>query len=98
MTLLVRTNNELTDHKGLSMFLAEKPRETEDEFFPAEGMSGGEINVIGYRGMKEFDIGFDNFEVPSENLLGEEEGKGFVNLMSTFESARIQTAARAIGV
>ena len=98
MTLLVRTNNELTDHKGLSMFLAEKPRETEDEFFPAEGMSGGEINVIGYRGMKEFDIGFDNFEVPSENLLGEEEGKGFVHLMSTFESARIQTAARAIGV
>ena len=98
MTLLVRTNNELTDHKGLSMFLAEKPRETEDEFFPAKGMSGGEINVIGYRGMKEFDIGFDNFEVPSENLLGEEEGKGFVHLMSTFESARIQTAARAIGV
>ncbi|MDC0071494.1 acyl-CoA dehydrogenase, partial [Rhodobiaceae bacterium] len=98
MTLLVRTNSELTDHKGLSMFLAEKPRETEDEFFPAKGMSGGEINVIGYRGMKEFDIGFDNFEVPSENLLGEEEGKGFVHLMSTFESARIQTAARAIGV
>ena len=98
MTLLVRTNNELSDHKGLSMFLAEKPRENDNEFFPAEGMSGGEINVIGYRGMKEFDIGFDNFEVPKENLLGEEEGKGFIHLMSTFESARIQTAARAVGV
>ena len=98
MTLLVRTNNELSDHKGLSMFLAEKPRENNNEFFPAEGMSGGEINVIGYRGMKEFDIGFDNFEVPKENLLGEEEGKGFIHLMSTFESARIQTAARAVGV
>ena len=98
MTLLVRTNSELNDHKGLSMFLAEKPRESDDDFFPADGMSGGEINVIGYRGMKEFDIGFDNFEVPTENLLGEEEGKGFIHLMSTFESARIQTAARAIGV
>ena len=98
MTLLVRTNSELHDHKGLSMFLAEKPRESDDDFFPADGMSGGEINVIGYRGMKEFDIGFDNFEVPTENLLGEEEGKGFIHLMSTFESARIQTAARAIGV
>ena len=98
MTLLVRTNSEKSDHKGLSMFLAEKPRETEDDFFPADGMSGGEINVIGYRGMKEFDIAFDNFEVPKENLLGNVEGKGFVHLMSTFESARIQTAARAIGV
>ena len=98
MTLLVRTDSEKSDHKGLSMFLAEKPRETEDDFFPAKGMSGGEINVIGYRGMKEFDIAFDNFEVPKENLLGNEEGKGFVHLMSTFESARIQTAARAIGV
>ncbi len=98
MTLLVRTNSDLSDHKGLSMFLAEKPRENVDEFFPADGMSGGEINVIGYRGMKEFDIAFDGFEVPSENLLGEVEGKGFVHLMSTFESARIQTAARAIGV
>jgi len=98
MTLLVRTNSDLSDHKGLSMFLAEKPRENVDEFFPADGMSGGEINVIGYRGMKEFDIAFDGFEVPSENLLGEVEGKGFIHLMSTFESARIQTAARAIGV
>ena len=98
MTLLVRTDSDKLDHKGLSMFLAEKPRETENDFFPAEGMSGGEINVIGYRGMKEFDIAFDNFEVPKKNLLGEEEGKGFVHLMSTFESARIQTAARAVGV
>jgi len=61
-------------------------------------MSGGEIEVLGYRGMKEYEIAFDNFHVAGENLLGGEEGKGFKQLMETFESARIQTAARAIGV
>jgi (2S)-methylsuccinyl-CoA dehydrogenase len=61
-------------------------------------MSGGEIEVIGYRGMKEFEISFDGFEVPVENLLGGIEGQGFRQLMHTFESARIQTAARAVGV
>ncbi len=80
------------------MFLAEKPRGNEREPFPAKGMSGGEIRVLGYRGMKEFEIGFDGFEVPAENLLGDEEGQGFKQLMQTFESARIQTAARAVGV
>ena len=62
------------------------------------GLSGGEIHVLGYRGMKEYELAFDNFEVPAANLLGEVEGKGFTQLMQTFESARIQTAARAIGV
>ena len=61
-------------------------------------MTGGEIAVLGYRGMKEFELGFDNFEVKAENLLGGVEGQGFKQLMVTFESARIQTAARAIGV
>ncbi len=61
-------------------------------------MSGGEIDVLGYRGMKEYEIGFDGFEVPAANLLGREEGQGFKQLMQTFESARIQTAARAVGV
>jgi len=98
MTLLVRTDPDKKDHRGLSMFLAGKPRGTEAEPFPAQGMSGGEIKVIGYRGMKEYEIGFDGFEVPHANLLGEVEGQGFVQLMATFESARIQTAARAIGV
>ncbi|MEJ0027815.1 MAG: acyl-CoA dehydrogenase family protein [Rhizomicrobium sp.] len=98
MTLLVRTNPEKPGYRGLSMFLAEKPRGTETEIFPAKGMSGGEIGVLGYRGMKEYEIGFDGFEVPAENLLGREEGQGFKQLMQTFESARIQTAARAVGV
>jgi len=98
MTLLVRTNAETRDHKGLSMLLAPKQRGTVDAPFPTPGMSGGEIEVIGYRGMKEYEIGFDSFRVPAENLLGGIEGQGFKQLMATFESARIQTAARAIGV
>ncbi len=97
MTLLCRTNDE-PGYKGLSMLLAEKPRGDDAEPFPADGMSGGEIQVLGYRGMKEFEIGFDGFEVKAENLLGGVEGQGFKQLMQTFESARIQTAARAIGV
>ena len=98
MTLLVRTDPSSTDYRGLSMFLAEKPRGTDADPFPAKGMSGGEIGVLGYRGMKEYEIGFDGFEVPAANLLGGREGEGFKQLMATFESARIQTAARAVGV
>ncbi len=98
MTLLARTNPDSTDHRGLSMFLAEKTPGTDENPFPTEGMTGGEIEVLGYRGMKEYELGFDGFKVKGENLLGGEEGKGFKQLMETFESARIQTAARAIGV
>ncbi len=98
MTLLVRTNPNEPGYKGLSMLLAEKPRGDDSNPFPAKGMTGGEIEVLGYRGMKEFEIGFDDFEVEAENLLGGEEGQGFKQLMQTFESARIQTAARAVGV
>ena len=98
MTLLARTNPDTSDYKGLSMFIAEKTPGTEETPFPTEGMTGGEIEVLGYRGMKEYELGFDNFHVAGENLLGAEEGKGFKQLMETFESARIQTAARAIGV
>ena len=98
MTLLVRTNPNEAGYKGLSMLLAPKPRGTDQNPFPAPGMSGGEIEVLGYRGMKEFEIGFDGFEVPAENLLGGVEGQGFKQLMQTFEAARIQTAARAVGV
>ena len=98
MTLLVRTDPCETGYKGLSMLLAEKPRGSDADPFPAAGMSGGEIEVLGYRGMKEFDISFDGFEVPASQLLGGVEGQGFKQLMNTFEAARIQTAARAIGV
>jgi (2S)-methylsuccinyl-CoA dehydrogenase len=98
MTLLVRTDPASRDHRGLSMFLAQKPRGSDREPFPAPGMSGGEIGVIGYRGMKEYELAFDGFEVSHANLLGGAPGQGFAQLMATFESARIQTAARAIGV
>lgn len=98
MTLLARTNPEETGYKGLSMFLAEKPRGSDENPFPAKGMSGGEIEVLGYRGMKEYEIRFEDFEVKAENLLGGIEGQGFKQLMQTFEAARIQTAARAVGV
>ena len=98
MTLLARTDPTTTDYRGLSMFLAEKTPGTDEAPFPTEGMTGGEIEVLGYRGMKEYELGFDNFHVKGDNLLGGEEGKGFKQLMQTFESARIQTAARAIGV
>jgi (2S)-methylsuccinyl-CoA dehydrogenase len=98
MTLLVRSEADVKGHRGLSMFLAEKPRGDEETPFPAEGMQGGEIEVLGYRGMKEYDIAFDGFAVPEDAVLGGETGKGFKQLMETFESARIQTAARAIGV
>jgi (2S)-methylsuccinyl-CoA dehydrogenase len=98
MTLLVRTDPAEPGYRGLSMLLAEKPRGTDDDPFPAPGMSGGEIEVLGYRGMKEYEISFDGFAVDAANLLGGTEGQGFKQLMQTFESARIQTAARAIGV
>ncbi|HEY2891779.1 MAG TPA: acyl-CoA dehydrogenase family protein [Dongiaceae bacterium] len=98
MTLLARTDPNEPGYKGLSMFLAEKPRGSEANPFPAKGMSGSEIRVLGYRGMKEYELAFDEFEVKAENLLGGIEGEGFKQLMATFESARIQTAARATGV
>ena len=98
MTLLVRTNPKEPGYRGISMLLAEKPRGDDATPFPAEGMTGTEIEVLGYRGMKEYEIAFDGFEVKASNLLGGVEGLGFKQLMSTFELARIQTAARAIGV
>lgn len=102
MTLLVRTNPDDDGYGGLSMMLATKTRGSETnpetEGFPDDGITGTEIKVLGYRGMKEFEIGFDNFKVAGNALLGGVEGQGFKQLMATFESARIQTAARGVGV
>ena len=98
MTVLVRTNAAVKGYAGLSMMLAGKPRGNDDKPFPADGMSGGEIAVLGYRGMKEYEIAFDDFAVPADGLLGGVEGQGFKQLMQTFEGARVQTAARAVGV
>ncbi|MFL2823136.1 MAG: acyl-CoA dehydrogenase family protein [Paracoccaceae bacterium] len=98
MTLLARTKPEKNDYSGLSMFLAEKKRGVDNNPFPTQGMKGSEIEVLGYRGMKEYEIAFDKFSIDKEGLLGGRENLGFKQLMQTFESARIQTAARAIGV
>lgn len=98
MTLLARTEPEKNDYSGLSMFLAEKKRGDDNNPFPTQGMKGSEIEVLGYRGMKEYEIAFDKFSIDKEGLLGGRENLGFKQLMQTFESARIQTAARAIGV
>ena len=98
MTLLARTDPNVKGYRGLSMFLAEKPRGDDQNPFPAKGMSGSEIEVLGYRGMKEYEVSFDDFIIPATSLLGNQEGQGFKQLMETFESARIQTAARAVGV
>ena len=98
MTVLARSVPDTTDYRGLSMFLAEKTPGTDEAPFVDPGLSGGEIEVLGYRGMKEYTVNFDDFRVKGENLLGGVEGQGFKQLMQTFESARIQTAARAVGV
>jgi (2S)-methylsuccinyl-CoA dehydrogenase len=98
MTVLARSVDGTTDYRGLSMFLAEKTPGTDETPFVDPGLSGGEIEVLGYRGMKEYTVNFDDFAVKGENLLGGVEGQGFKQLMQTFESARIQTAARAVGV
>jgi (2S)-methylsuccinyl-CoA dehydrogenase len=98
MTLLARTGAPDSGYRGLSMFLAPKPRGSDADPFPGEGISGTEIPVLGYRGMKEYEIAFDGFAVPAKGLLGGVEGEGFKQLMATFESARVQTASRAVGV
>ena len=98
MTMLARTDPDTTDYRGLSMFLAEKMPGTDAIPFPTPGMTGGEIEVLGYRGMKEYELAFDSFAIKGENLLGGMPGQGFKQLMQTFESARLQTAARAVGV
>jgi (2S)-methylsuccinyl-CoA dehydrogenase len=98
MTMMVRTRPDEPGYRGLSILLAPKARGTDEDPFPVAGITGGEIEVLGYRGMKEYELAFDGFEVPADNLLGGVEGQGFKQLMQTFESARIQTAARAVGV
>ncbi len=98
MTVLCRTDAEIPGYGGLSMLLATKTRMQDHADFPDEGLGGSEIEVLGYRGMREYVLSFDGFQVATEGLLGGAEGQGFKQLMRTFEGARIQTAARAIGV
>lgn len=105
LLVLARTNPDLSyGHRGLSMFLLEKPDYSGHKFeFNQEGggkLTGKAISTIGYRGMHSFDLFFDNIFVPDDNMLGgsEGEGKGFYFTMAGFSGGRIQTAARAVGV
>lgn len=95
LTVLARTNPEAQPkHKGLSILLVEKPHGKFDE----PSLAGSAIPTIGYKGMKSYALQFDQYPCPTENLLGGVEGRGFYQLMATYEYARIQTAARAVGV
>ena len=91
----VRTDAKGKKHEGISILLVEK--EPGDHFAPPK-LSGDPIPTIGYKGMNSYNVAFDGYEVPAENLLGGVEGQGFKQLMATYEYARIQTAARAVGV
>ncbi|MEJ6539489.1 MAG: acyl-CoA dehydrogenase family protein [Halioglobus sp.] len=105
LLVLARTNPDMTlGHRGLSMFLVEKPS-SDDHHFEVSPETGGKLTgraiaTIGYRGMHSFELFFDDLYVPEENILGGAggEGKGFYYAMAGFSGGRIQTAARAVGV
>ncbi|MEE9252409.1 MAG: acyl-CoA dehydrogenase family protein [Thermodesulfobacteriota bacterium] len=96
LTVLARTDPDpKSRHRGLSIFLVEKePGETIDH----PNIKGEPIPTVGYHGMRTYSLSFDECFVPAENLISLEENKGFYQLMATYESARIQTASRAVGV
>jgi (2S)-methylsuccinyl-CoA dehydrogenase len=109
LMLLARTDpDRAKTHRGLSVFIVPKPRGDGHGFvFDQDGagkmagkMEGRPIDTIGYRGMHSYEISLDNWWVPAENLIGEQDGlgKGFYFQMEGFENGRLQTAARAIGV
>lgn len=105
LLVLARTDPDMTlGHRGLSMFLVEKPSSDGHHFevSPETGgkLTGRAIATIGYRGMHSFELFFDDLYVPEENMLGGAggEGKGFYYAMAGFSGGRIQTAARAVGV
>ena len=105
LLVLARTNPDMTlGHRGLSMFLVEKPS-SDDHHFEVSPETGGKLTgraiaTIGYRGMHSFELFFDDLYVPEQNMLGGVggEGKGFYYAMAGFSGGRIQTAARAVGV
>ncbi|MFK7976813.1 MAG: acyl-CoA dehydrogenase family protein [Halioglobus sp.] len=105
LMVLARTDPDMSKaHKGLSMFLVEKPSTPGHAFEVNNGdagkLTGRAIATVGYRGMHSFELFFDDFFVPAANMIGgpEGEGKGFYAAMAGFAGGRIQTAARAVGV
>ncbi len=104
LMVLARTESGTTDHKGLSVFIVEKPRGDGHGFEHVQDgggkMTGRAIDTLGYRGMHSYEVAFEDWFVPGENLIGEEagRGRGFYYQMQGFENGRLQTAARAVGV
>jgi (2S)-methylsuccinyl-CoA dehydrogenase len=105
LLVLARTDPDpARGHRGLSLFLVEKPPSDDKAFEfrqPGGGvLSGRAIPTIGYRGMHSFTLFFDNVFVPAANLVGGAagEGRGFYQTMQGFAGGRLQTAARACGV
>ncbi len=106
LMVLCRTNPDMSlKHKGMSILIAEKPRFEGHEFKHTQPEHGGlvegkAIPTIGYRGMHSYEVNFENYWVPEENLIGGEAGlgKGFYLQMEGFAGGRLQTAARALGV
>jgi (2S)-methylsuccinyl-CoA dehydrogenase len=105
LMLLARTDPDPTKgHRGLSVFIVEKPRAEGHAFAFTDGrngkMEGRAIDTIGYRGMHSYEVAFDNWFVPAENLIGGDGGlgRGFYLQMAGFENGRLQTAARAVGL
>ena len=102
---LARTDPDLSaGHRGLSLFMVEKPEFDGESFEVAQegggSLTGKSIPTLGYRGMHSFNLFFDDFFVPATHLIGEERGlgKGFYFTMRGFMGGRIQTAARACGL
>ena len=110
LMVLARTDTDRSlGHRGLSIFIVPKERGDGHGFELSQGedtpggggkMEGRPIDTIGYRGMHSYEVAFDNWFVPAENLIGGEagQGRGFYYQMAGFENGRLQTAARAIGV
>jgi (2S)-methylsuccinyl-CoA dehydrogenase len=110
LMLLARTDPDRSKaHRGLSMFVVEKPRGEGTGFVfgqeatgprPAGRLEGRPIDTLGYRGMHSYEVAFENWFVPADNLVGGEGGlgRGFYLQMQGFENGRLQTAARAVGV
>src|SRR5205085_1211435 len=105
LMLLARTDPDRAKaHRGLSLFVVPKPRGAGHGFeFTQDGggrMEGRAIDTIGYRGMHSYEVAFENWQVPADNLVGGEQGlgRGFYLQMEGFENGRLQTAARAVGL
>ena len=91
--LLARTDRDMEPrHRGLSAFVMERGE-------PGSGFEvGRDLDKLGYRGLDTVELNFNNYAIPADNLIGEQEGVGFGHVMSGLETGRINVAARAVGV